>query len=121
MVMKPIIRIKRVYETPQKSDGVRILADRLWPRGINKQDAAIDEWAKNLAPSAGLRTWYGHQPELWAAFQQRYLSELSDNGSVEAFIKKYSALDTITLVYAAKDTAHTHALVLQHYLEQMFE
>lgn len=118
--MKPSITIKRAYEDPAKQDGHRILVDRLWPRGVKKEAAAIDDWEKEIAPSTKLRTWFGHKPELWPDFQKRYQAELKENPHVKEFIEKYKGQRHITLVYAAKDEAHTHALVLQHYLERAF-
>lgn len=76
--MKPVIKIKRVYEQPSKEDGYRVLVDRLWPRGIRKEDAVLDEWAKVLAPSVSLRKWFGHDPALWDTFRQRYQTELGE-------------------------------------------
>ncbi len=114
--MKPAIRIKRAYEEPEKKDGYRILVDRLWPRGVSKHEAAFDEWAKDLAPSAELRKWFGHDPNLWGEFQKRYRAELKKNSEVDTFIEQHEDKKVITLVYGAKDEAHNHALVLQQYL-----
>ena len=113
--MKPTIKIKRAYEPPSKTDGFRILVDRLWPRGIKK--AAIDEWAKDLAPTTELREWFGHDPEHWPEFQKKYKAELVKNPAVDPFLESHEDKKLITLVYGAKDTAHTHALVLQEYVE----
>lgn len=118
--MKRLIQIKRVYEKPLKKDGLRVLVDRLWPRGITKQDAAIDEWAKKLAPSTSLRKWYSHDAELWDAFKEKYEAELKENEEVDIFVTSHLRRKTITLIYSAKDEAHTHALILQHYLERQF-
>jgi uncharacterized protein YeaO (DUF488 family) len=118
--MKPIIRIKRAYDKPVKEDGTRILVDRLWPRGITKEDAAITDWAKALAPTTELREWFGHDPALWQEFQKKYRAELKNNEAVEAFIEEHQQTKVLTLIYAAKDEAHTHAIVLQHYLEHLF-
>lgn len=118
---KPVIRIKRVYEKALKKDGVRILVDRLWPRGLTKQETGIDDWAKVLAPSVALRKWFGHDPDLWIDFQKMYRSELKRNRSLEAFCELHQHDDVITLLYAAQDTTHNHALVLQQYLEQWYE
>ncbi|MBL7711761.1 MAG: DUF488 family protein [Chitinophagaceae bacterium] len=116
--MKPTIRIKRAYEKPLRKDGYRVLVDRLWPRGLAKEAAALDEWAKELAPSVQLRKWYGHDPYLWTEFQKQYRYELKRNKAVEAFMEAHEDKKVITLVYGAKDTEHTHALVLQQYLEE---
>lgn len=119
--MTPIIKLKRIYEKPAKEDGARILVDRLWPRGVAKEKAAIKLWAKDLAPTQGLREWFGHDPALWAGFQGRYKVELETNEAVEAFVEEFREVKVITLLYAAKDEEHNHAIVLQRYLTKMFE
>lgn len=119
--MKPAIKIKRAYEEPEKKDGYRILVDRIWPRGVKKEEAAIDEWAKDLAPSTALRKWFGHDPELWTAFQKKYRDELKANSEVENTVAAWKQKRLITLVFGAKDEAHTHALVLQQYLDNLFK
>jgi uncharacterized protein YeaO (DUF488 family) len=111
------IQIKRVYEKPLQKDGFRVLVDRLWPRGISKETAAVDEWIKDLAPTNELRKWFGHDPERWAGFQSKYKAELKKNEAVDLFIKNYKKKKAITLVYSAKDEWHNQALVLQEYLE----
>ena len=118
--MQPLIKIKRIYQDADKSDGRRILVDRLWPRGIKKEAAAIDTWEKDLAPSTGLRTWFGHKPERWTQFRKLYKKELQENEQVAAFAEGHKKDKTITLLYGAKDEAHTHALVLQEYLEHIY-
>ena len=110
-----MIKIKRVYEEPTTSDGRRVLVDRLWPRGVTKADAALDEWNKEVAPSSGLREWFGHKPEKFELFRERYLDELEDN---DAARQLQQATGTITLIYAAKDPEHNHALVLKEFLER---
>lgn len=117
--MKPSITVKRVYEEPSAKDGVRILVDRLWPRGI-KKEAADALWAKDLAPSTQLRKWFNHAVPLWADFEKRYRAELKKNSAVDAFIEAHRHDRHITLLYAAKDTEHNHALVLKGYLEKIF-
>lgn len=117
--MKPVINIKRIYEAPLKTDGFRILVDRLWPRGIKKEEAPFDEWAKDLAPSTALRTWYGHDPLNWPEFQKRYRAELKNNEAVQTFLEQHEDKKVITLVYAGKDVEHTHAIVLQAYLNSI--
>lgn len=113
------IRLKRAYENPARSDGPRILVDRLWPRGIRKEDAEITEWLKGLAPSTELRKWFGHDPEKWAEFQKRYLTEIKTEASDD--LQKLSECleenDRITLVFAAKDTEHNNAVALKRYVE----
>ncbi len=103
-----------------KKDVYLVLLDRLWPRGLEKEAAAFDEWAKDLAPTTALRKWFGHDPDLWTEFQKRYKAELKKNEAVPAFVERHEDKKVITLVYGAKDTEHTHALVLQQYLEQQY-
>ncbi len=118
--MKTVVNIKSVYDEPLKNDGCRILIDRLWPRGLTKEEAAFHAWAKNLAPSTELRKWFGHDPERWAEFQKHYKSELRENATVQSFIEEYKGEKKITLLFAGKDRAHTHALVLQDFLGKKF-
>ncbi len=108
------VKLKRVYDEPQRADGVRILVDRLWPRGISKEDAGLDEWIRDIAPSDRLRKWFGHQPERWTEFQRRYKKELSapDCRDIVKRLKKIAGIATVTLLYAAKDDQHNNAVVL---------
>ncbi|MGY6277912.1 DUF488 domain-containing protein [Methylomonas sp. MgM2] len=106
------IRIKRVYEPAEPQDGVRVLVDRLWPRGLTKAQAHIDLWLKGIAPSTELRQWFGHNPERWDAFKERYLAELKDNPEPIQRLKEQLDKGKVTLVYAAKDEQHNHALVI---------
>ncbi|MBX3051523.1 MAG: DUF488 domain-containing protein [Caldilineaceae bacterium] len=110
------IQIKRAYEQPDKEDGKRILVDRLWPRGLTKEKAAIDLWLKDIAPSTELRHWFGHDPSKWEEFRQRYLRELKENDEQVGFLQQEINKGTVTLIYAAKDTEHNQALVLQEFL-----
>lgn len=113
------IRLKRAYDTPARSDGPRILVDRIWPRGVPKEDAKLELWLKGLAPSSGLRKWFGHDPGKWAEFQQRYLEELKDPSCGEDLRKLTETLranDRVTLVFAAKDTRHNNAVALRDFL-----
>lgn len=119
--MNPSLKVKRAYDKAERADGLRILVDRLWPRGITKRAAAIDEWVKELAPTADLRKWFGHDPALWSEFQKKYRAELKKNEAIEPFIEKYQDSSLITLIYAGKDEAHTHAIVLREYLEKEFD
>ena len=112
------IRLKRAYERPAASDRMRILVDRLWPRGLKKASAAIDEWNKRIAPSPALRTWFGHDPERWAEFSRRYTRELREHADELARMRTLARKGPITLVYGARDEAHTHALVLRKVLLQ---
>ncbi|HEY4063561.1 MAG TPA: DUF488 family protein [Puia sp.] len=118
--MKPVIRTKRVYDKPSKDDGIRVLVDRLWPRGMKKEELEMREWIKDLSPSPDLRTWFNHDPERWPEFQKRYKAELKANEAVAGFVEKYEEAKVITLLYAAKDEQHNHALVLQEYLEHRY-
>ncbi len=107
------LKLKRAYEPPARGDGVRILVDRLWPRGLQKDGAALDDWIKEIAPSPELRKWFGHDPERWGEFRRRYAAEL--RGSAEALerIRALARRRPVTLIYAARDEAHNHALVLR--------
>jgi uncharacterized protein YeaO (DUF488 family) len=107
------IKIKRVYEKPDKEDGVRILVDRLWPRGLTKEKASIDLWLKDIAPSTELRKWFGHDPEKWKEFGKRYRDELKKNEEQVSLLKAQMKNGTVTLVYGAKDEEHNEALVLK--------
>ena len=108
-----MIRIKRVYEQPDKHDGRRILVDRLWPRGLTKEKASIDLWLKDIAPSTGLRKWFGHNPGRWGEFRERYLAELKVNSEQIRMLKQELDKGVVTLVYAAKDEEHNEAVVIQ--------
>lgn len=110
------IRLKRAYEAPARTDGTRILVDRLWPRGVRKADAAIDEWAKDLAPSASLRKWFGHDPVKWPQFKQRYAQELARQSEALERLRALARDGPITLVYAARDETHNDAVVLRDIL-----
>jgi uncharacterized protein YeaO (DUF488 family) len=113
-----VISLKRVYEKPSKSDGFRILVERLWPRGLSKEKASVDLWMKEVAPSAELRKWYSHDVEKWKEFKKRYTKELKDKKDFLAEIKKHSKKGNVTFVYAAQDEEHNSALVLKEYLEK---
>jgi uncharacterized protein YeaO (DUF488 family) len=107
-----VLRLKRVYEPPDRSDGRRILVDRLWPRGLSKEKAAVDDWMKEIAPSAALRRWFGHDPEKWPEFQRRYRRELRARDDLVREIAKRAARGRVTLVYGARDEEHNDAVVL---------
>jgi len=111
------VKIKRVYEPEEKSDGYRVLVDKLWPRGVRKENLHYDLWAKDIAPSTPLRQWY-HQNEgiNWDEFRKRYIKELEDSPAVKDFIDKVKDQKVITLLYASKNAAENHALVLQDFL-----
>ncbi len=107
------IKIKRVYNKPDREDGKRILVDRLWPRGLTKEKASIDLWLKEIAPSTELRKWFGHNPEKWKEFGKRYSGELKKNEEQVSLLKEQLKKGTVTLVYGAKDEEHNEALVLK--------
>jgi uncharacterized protein YeaO (DUF488 family) len=113
------IKIKRAYEQPDKEDGTRVLVDRLWPRGLTKAKASINLWLKDLAPSTELRQWFGHDPSKWQEFKQRYLHELLENEEQLRLLKQEIKKGTVTLIYAAKDTEHNEAVVLQEFLNNL--
>lgn len=110
--IKGVLRIKRVYAKPAPDDGVRILVDRLWPRGLSKEDAHIDRWLKDIAPSSGLRKWFGHRPERWEEFRQRYLRELEEKSALLEEIRSLIKKKPLTLLYSAKDEDRNNARVL---------
>lgn len=110
------IRLKRAYEPVAPDDGVRILVDRLWPRGISKTRAALEDWMKDIAPSTGLREWFGHDPARWPEFQRRYRQELAQHPAELAQLRALAAKGTVTLVYGARDEVHNDAVVLRDVL-----
>ena len=112
------ILIKRVYDAPAASDGLRALVDRLWPRGLSKQDAAIDRWAKELAPSTELRKWFAHDETKFDEFAERYQAELRERDKEVQNLLTEAGQQTLTLVYAAKNTQINHAVVLRRWLEE---
>ena len=107
------IKLKRVYEKPDKKDGIRILVDRLWPRGLTKRKADIDLWLKDIAPSTELRKWFGHAPEKWKGFRKHYHQELKKNKVQIELLKKQLKKGTVTLVYGTKDEEYNEARVLK--------
>jgi uncharacterized protein YeaO (DUF488 family) len=111
------IRLKRVYEPPEKEDGARVLIDRLWPRGLRKEKARLTLWLKDVAPSAELREWFGHDPTRFAEFTRRYRLELQENENTLGRIDDLLKLGRVTLLYAAHDTIHNQARVLFDYLQ----
>ena len=115
--MKNVIRIKRVYDEYSKSDGFRILVDRLWPRGLTKQVAQVDLWMKEIAPSTDLRKWFGHDPARFAEFARRYRVELSANKDAVVRMEDLVKAGPVTLLYAAHDEEHNNARVLAEYLK----
>jgi uncharacterized protein YeaO (DUF488 family) len=112
-----MIFIKRVYEKPSSKDGTRILVDRLWPRGLTKEEAAVTLWLKEVAPSTELRKWFAHDPEKWVEFQRRYKEQLKENPEAMETLKKECKGHAVTLVYGARDEKHNGAVVLKKILE----
>lgn len=110
------IKLKRAYDDAESDDGTRILVDRLWPRGVRKVDAAIDLWAKDVAPSAGLRKWFGHDPARWPEFRRRYSEEMRQHREWLDELRALAQRGPITLVFAARDPAHNDAVVLRDFL-----
>lgn len=112
----PDLRIKRAYLPPSAEDGVRVLVDRLWPRGLRKSDAAIDHWLKDLAPSTELRRWFGHDPRRWDEFRRRYAAELSSRPDLLEEVRKLAREKPVTLLFAAHDELRNQAVVLRDVL-----
>jgi uncharacterized protein YeaO (DUF488 family) len=113
-----MIKLKRAYETAASDDGLRILVERLWPRGVSKAKAKIDFWLKDVAPSAELRQWYGHDPEKWPAFRKRYWSELKKSRDWLALLDYVAREHTVTFIYAASDEERNSAVALKEFLER---
>jgi uncharacterized protein YeaO (DUF488 family) len=111
-----MIRIKRIYDLPAAGDGRRVLVDRLWPRGIVKDEARIDDWLKEIAPSDALRKWFGHDPARWEEFRKRYGEELKNHGELLEHLRAEAKWGTVTLLFAAKDVEHNNAVVLTEIL-----
>ena len=116
MSLQTRLRVKRVYDPPSESDGMRILVDRIWPRGLTKQRAAVDLWLKEIASSAPLRTWFGHDPERWPEFRERYFGELLSNPGPIAQLVDLAGAGQVTLLFGAHDTDHNNAIALAEYL-----
>jgi uncharacterized protein YeaO (DUF488 family) len=112
------IRLKRAYEPAAPGDGYRVLIDRLWPRGVSRQRAQLDCWAKELSPSAELRRWFGHEPERFEQFRRSYIEELHDQRPRLAALRRKAREGTLTLVYAAQDEQHNDAVVLAEVLRR---
>ncbi|WP_221056355.1 DUF488 domain-containing protein [Methanoculleus chikugoensis] len=111
-----MLRTKRIYEEPSVDDGIRILVDRLWPRGLSKEKAEIDRWEKDLAPTSELRKWFGHDPAKWDEFLRRYRAELEGKEEELARLRQEASEGTVTLLYAAKDEEHNNAVALKRYI-----
>lgn len=108
-----MVKIKRAYEPAEKADGTRVLVDRIWPRGVSKEEAAIDWWAKEVAPSNELRKWFGHEPTKYPEFERRYRAELVGNEQLAELRELTKKDDVVTLVYGARDEEHNQAQVLK--------
>ena len=111
------IRVKRVYEPPSTRDGRRILVDRLWPRGLSKADAKIDDWPKDIAPSTELRKWFGHDPERWSEFKRRYFAELKSKPDTVRALLDYVRAGTVTFLYSSKERRLNNVVALKEYVE----
>jgi len=111
------ISLKRVYEKPSTNDGKRILVERLWPRGLKKDEAKIDEWLREAAPSTELRKWYGHDPAKWSEFKERYWKELDKKQDIVSKLAKESQEKKVTFVFAAKEQQYNNAVALKEYIE----
>ena len=112
-----IVQLKRAYESPSRSDGQRILVERLWPRGVTKARAAVDLWLKDVAPSPELRKWFGHDPAKWKQFERRYWRELKEHTEAVDVLRRKAKQGTVTLVYSARDEQHNAAVALKAFLE----
>jgi uncharacterized protein YeaO (DUF488 family) len=110
------VSLKRAYEPPTRSDGTRILIDRLWPRGIKKEEAKIDEWMKTISPTTELRTWFGHDPARWSEFRRRYKAELRRHPKELERLRTLARKGPLTLIFAARDEAHNDAVVVKELL-----
>jgi uncharacterized protein YeaO (DUF488 family) len=110
-----MLSIRRIYEPPGKEDGLRVLVDRLWPRGVSKEDAALDLWLKDVAPSPELRTWFGHEPDRFEEFSIRYRAELETNPALDRLLDMAREAETVTLLYGARDPERNHAAVLRDF------
>jgi len=113
------IRIKRVYEEPSQGDGYRVLVDRVWPRGMSKERAAVDEWLKDIAPSTELRKWFGHRHDRWDEFRSAYFEELDNHQEALDHLARHARQGTVTLVFGAKNEEHNNAVVIQERLRRM--
>ena len=113
-----MIQIKRAYEAPAKNDGARFLVDRVWPRGVKKEQLQLEDWIKDAAPSTELRKWFGHDPEKWNEFRRRYFRELEKNPEPWQSLLQRARRGRVTLVYGAHDTEHNNAVALKEYLDK---
>ena len=116
-----MIETKRVYDPPGEADGYRVLVDRLWPRGVSKEDAALDRWMRELAPSDELRQWFDHDPARWDEFCNRYRQELEEKEEAISFLLEKGRQGLVTLLYAARDTEHNNAVALKDHLAGLLD
>lgn len=114
-----MLKTKRVYEEPSEEDGYRILTDRLWPRGVSKERAALDKWMKSIAPSNELRKWFDHDPDKWEEFKERYRKELFGSEAVNELLEIINENESVTLIYASKDEKHNSTVLLKEFLEDL--
>lgn len=112
------VRLKRVYDKPARADGWRVLVDRVWPRGLTKKEAQIDDWLKEIAPSTRLRKWFGHDPARWNEFKKRYAAELNDQHEQVEKLAREARKRTVTLLFGAKDIEHNNAVALKEHIEE---
>lgn len=110
------LKIKRIYDTPEDSDGIRVLVDRLWPRGMSKAHARLDYWLKGLSPSGELRTWFGHDPSKWNEFRKRYFAELAEHTEQIELLRRLLKEQNVTLLYSARSNEYNNAAALVDYL-----
>jgi len=120
VITRVSIRLKRVYDKPTKTDGRRVLVDRIWPRGLKKNEARIDQWLKEIAPSTALRKWFAHDPGKWREFKKRYSAELDDQREQVEQLARGAKKRTVTLLFGAKDTEHNNAVALKEYIERFY-
>lgn len=112
------IRLKRIYDKPARADGRRVLVDRVWPRGLTKEETQIDDWLKEIAPSTRLRKWFGHDPARWKEFKRRYANELDHRREQVERLAQQASKRTVTLLFGAKDIEHNNAVALKEYIEK---
>lgn len=115
-----MIRVKRVYDPPSPEDGVRVLVERLWPRGVSRERARVDLWLRGIAPSDELRRWFNHDPSRWEEFKRRYFNELRNNPAVDELVLLLKHNQVVTLLYSAK-SPYNNAVALREYLEQLMD
>lgn len=116
-----MLKTKRVYEEPSEDDGYRILTERLWPRGVSKERAALDKWMKSIAPSHDLRKWFDHDPDKWEEFKERYRIELFGSEAVNEMLEIIKNNETVTMVYASRDEEHNSTVLLKEFLEDLLD